>query len=230
MTKFTALSAGSWLLSARHARFSEFLNRLPYNNEPGGRATLRSFRGRGRARLRALPRGRALRRGRHRAARLSTAGPQLRVDRQARSRDLRLPAAWAVGIRRPFARSGSARPQAGLRHAARTGPELLRSVHRLHGPRHGLRRRRRGAGDGQYDWRLAGTNVWKVERMLLDYPHRSIVTSDARAESAARAVSPVPREVRLAQTRAVSAARPVDVAPCGVQSKSKSRVGLVTGS
>ncbi len=25
---------------------------------------------------------------------------------------------------------------------------------------------------GTYDWRLADTNVWKVERMLLDYPHR----------------------------------------------------------
>src|SRR6202163_438364 len=24
---------------------------------------------------------------------------------------------------------------------------------------------------GAYDWRLAGTNVWKVERMLLDHPH-----------------------------------------------------------
>jgi hypothetical protein len=31
-----------------------------------------------------------------------------------------------------------------------------------------------------YDWRLAPTNVWKVERMLLDFPHRRIVTSDVR--------------------------------------------------
>ena len=31
-----------------------------------------------------------------------------------------------------------------------------------------------------YEWRLAATNVWKVERMLLDYPHRRITTSDAR--------------------------------------------------
>jgi hypothetical protein len=31
-----------------------------------------------------------------------------------------------------------------------------------------------------YDWRLAETNVWKVERVLLDYPHRRIATSDAR--------------------------------------------------
>jgi hypothetical protein len=33
---------------------------------------------------------------------------------------------------------------------------------------------------GDYDWRLADTNVWKVERMLLDYPHRRIRSSDAR--------------------------------------------------
>ena len=33
---------------------------------------------------------------------------------------------------------------------------------------------------GDYDWRLAETNIWKVERMLLDYPHRSIKTSDRR--------------------------------------------------
>jgi hypothetical protein len=33
---------------------------------------------------------------------------------------------------------------------------------------------------GRYDWRLADTNVWKVERMLLDAPHRPIRTSDRR--------------------------------------------------
>jgi len=33
---------------------------------------------------------------------------------------------------------------------------------------------------GTYDWRTADTNVWKVERMLLDYPHRTIATSDRR--------------------------------------------------
>jgi hypothetical protein len=33
---------------------------------------------------------------------------------------------------------------------------------------------------GTYDWRLADTNVWKVERMLLDYPHRTLKSSDAR--------------------------------------------------
>ena len=33
---------------------------------------------------------------------------------------------------------------------------------------------------GDYDWRLAPTNVWKVERVLLDLPHRPIRSSDRR--------------------------------------------------
>jgi hypothetical protein len=33
-----------------------------------------------------------------------------------------------------------------------------------------------------YDWRLSEQNVWKVERMLLDYPHRPINSSDRRIE------------------------------------------------
>ena len=35
---------------------------------------------------------------------------------------------------------------------------------------------------GEYKWRMADTNIWKVERMLLDYPHQSIQTSDARTK------------------------------------------------
>ncbi len=35
---------------------------------------------------------------------------------------------------------------------------------------------------GTWDWRLAATNVWKVERLLLDWPHRPIASSDARVE------------------------------------------------
>ena len=39
---------------------------------------------------------------------------------------------------------------------------------------------------GSYDWRLSPTNVWKVERMLLDWPHRPIASSDERAEQMRR--------------------------------------------
>ena len=35
---------------------------------------------------------------------------------------------------------------------------------------------------GDYDWRLSEQNVWKVERVLLDYPHARIQSSDARIE------------------------------------------------
>ena len=35
---------------------------------------------------------------------------------------------------------------------------------------------------GAYDWRLAETNVWKVERVLLDQPHRPIASSDRRVD------------------------------------------------
>ena len=34
---------------------------------------------------------------------------------------------------------------------------------------------------GMYDWRLSPGNVWKVERLLLDWPHRKIVSSNERA-------------------------------------------------
>ena len=35
---------------------------------------------------------------------------------------------------------------------------------------------------GDYDWRLSPRNVWKVEQMLLDWPHRRIAYSKARLE------------------------------------------------
>ena len=35
---------------------------------------------------------------------------------------------------------------------------------------------------GRYDWRLSERNVWKVERLLLDYPHRPIRSSDERID------------------------------------------------
>lgn len=35
---------------------------------------------------------------------------------------------------------------------------------------------------GDYDWRLSEKNVWKVERVLLDYPHAPIPSSDTRID------------------------------------------------
>ena len=35
---------------------------------------------------------------------------------------------------------------------------------------------------GRYDWRLSERNVWKVERVLLDYPHHRIHTPNYRVD------------------------------------------------
>ena len=35
---------------------------------------------------------------------------------------------------------------------------------------------------GGYDWRLSTSNVWKVEQVLLDWPHRRIRYSRARVD------------------------------------------------
>jgi hypothetical protein len=35
---------------------------------------------------------------------------------------------------------------------------------------------------GAYDWRLSIRNVWKVERALLEYPHKPIRSSDQRID------------------------------------------------
>lgn len=39
---------------------------------------------------------------------------------------------------------------------------------------------------GSYDWRLSTRNVWKVERMLLDWPHRRIASSHQKAAAMRR--------------------------------------------
>ncbi len=35
---------------------------------------------------------------------------------------------------------------------------------------------------GDYDWRLSERNIWKVERLLLEYPHKPIRSSDRRID------------------------------------------------
>jgi hypothetical protein len=37
-----------------------------------------------------------------------------------------------------------------------------------------------------YDWRLSEKNVWKVEQMLIDWPHRPIRTSDQKTDALRR--------------------------------------------
>jgi hypothetical protein len=35
---------------------------------------------------------------------------------------------------------------------------------------------------GSYDWRLGAGNLWKVERLLREWPHKAIRSSDARID------------------------------------------------
>jgi hypothetical protein len=39
---------------------------------------------------------------------------------------------------------------------------------------------------GRYDWRTAAGNVWRVERLLLDWPHRPIVSSTRTVDAMRR--------------------------------------------
>ncbi|MPZ18803.1 MAG: hypothetical protein GEV06_12945 [Luteitalea sp.] len=57
---------------------------------------------------------------------------------------------------------------------------------------------------GQYDWRFATTNVWKVERALINLPHRAIRSSDRRIDRLRRAY--------LAFIEACPGQKPVDYA------------------
>ena len=86
---------------------------------------------------------------------------------------------------------------------------------------------------GTYDWRLADTNVWKVERMLLDYPHRAIRSPDrhvnalrARYRAFKRAF---PDRKPLFYDRR-DGGRAAGGELVDRQSRSKSRAGLVIGS
>jgi len=164
------------------AAVQRYLNRLPYNNEPGGRATLRSFRGviaHGCAHCLEAALFAAVVMEQHGYPPLVLSFESIdRLDHVifvykqrgrwgsvARSRDPGLhgrkpvfatPRALALSYYDPY-----------IDFTGRvTGYAVVDVAREM----------------GRYDWRLAETNVWKVERMLLDYPHRSIVTSDARAD------------------------------------------------
>jgi hypothetical protein len=157
-----------------------YLNRLPYNNEPHGRATLRSFRGvveHGCAHCLEAALFAAVVLEQHGFAPLVLSFESIDeldhvifVYRQrgrwgsvARSRDPGLhgrkpvfatPRALALSYFDPY-----------IDFTGRvTGYAVVDVAHEM----------------GRYDWRLARTNVWKVERMLLDYPHRAIRSSDGR--------------------------------------------------
>src|SRR5262252_284574 len=180
MTRFTAAERRLIEALRTPAAVQRYLNALPYNNEPGGRATLRSFRG-----VVAHGCAHCLEAALFAAVALEQHGyPPLvlsfeSIDRLdhvifayrrnrrwgsiARSRDPGLhgrkpvfatPRALALSYFDPY-----------IDFTGRvTGYAVVNVADAM----------------GGYGWRLATTNIWKVERMLLDFPHRAINSSDER--------------------------------------------------
>jgi len=167
-------------------RVQRFLNALPYNTEPHGRATLRSFRGvvrHGCAHCLEAALFAAVVLEQHRYPPLVLSFESIdHLDHVifvyqrrglwgsiARSRDPGLhgrkpvfttPRALALSYADPY-----------IDFTGRvTGYAVVNVAKAMNG----------------YDWRFADTNIWKVERMLLDYPHRPIRTSDARTKELRR--------------------------------------------
>lgn len=154
-----------------------YLNQLPYNNEPGGRATLRSFRG-------VVRHGCAhcLEAALFAAVALEQHGyPPLVLSFESTDE-----LDHVIFIYRRDGRWGSvARSRDPGLHGRRpvfTTPRALAVSYM--DPYIDLTGRVTGYAVvdlrvmGRYDWRLADTNVWRVERMLLAYPHRSLASSN----------------------------------------------------
>ena len=159
-----------------------YLNDLPYNQEPGGRATLRSFRGVVRTGC-----AHCLEAALFAAVVLEPHGypPLLLSFESIDELD------HVIFVYRQGGRWGSvARSRDPGLHGRRPVFATPRAVALSYfDPYIDFTGRVTGyavvdlrTAMGRYDWRLADTNVWKVERMLLDYPHRSIRSSDARVD------------------------------------------------
>jgi hypothetical protein len=159
-----------------------YLNDLPYNQEPGGRATLRSFRG-------VVRNGCAhcLEAALFAATVLEAHGyPPLVLSFESIDE-----LDHVIFLYRSRGRWGSvARSRDPGLHGRRPVFATPRAVALSYvDPYVDFTGRVTGyavvdvaAAMNGYDWRVADTNVWKVERMLLDYPHRPIRSSDARID------------------------------------------------
>ena len=158
----------------------DFLNRLPYNQEPHGRATLRSFRG-----VQAHGAAHCLEAALFATVVLEQHGFPPRVMSfesidhldhvifvyQQRGRWGSIARSRDPGLHGRLPRFATARALARSYidpYVDYTGRITAFAVVDLEREM------------GNYDWRLSETNVWKVERMLLDYPHTPLASSDAR--------------------------------------------------
>jgi hypothetical protein len=159
-----------------------YLNRLPYNNEPGGRATLRSFRG-------VVRHGCAhcLEAALFAAVTLEQHGyPPLVLSFESIDElDHVIFAYRRAGRWGSVARSRD--PGLHGRKPVFATPRAL--AWSYVDPYIDLTGRVTGYAVvdlrvmGEYDWRLADTNVWRVERMLLEHPHRAIQSSNRRVNA-----------------------------------------------
>jgi hypothetical protein len=159
-----------------------YLNALPYNQEPGGRATLRSFRG-------VVRHGCAhcLEAALFAAVVLEHHGyaPLLLSFESIDQLD------HVIFVYRKNGRWGSiARSRDPGLHGRRPVCADARALARSYmDPYIDFTGRVTGyivvniaALMGDYDWRLSDGNVWKVERVLLDHRHRPLASSDARVK------------------------------------------------
>jgi hypothetical protein len=203
------------------AAVQQYLNELPYNQEPGGRATLRSFRGVVRTGC-----AHCLEAALFAAVVLEQHGyPPLVLSFESIDE-----LDHVIFVYRRRGRWGSiARSRDPGLHGRRAVFATARALALSYfDPYVDFTGRLTGyavvdlaRAMGTYDWRLSPGNVWKVERVLLDYPHRRIRSSDARVRAlrqryrAYRAAHhgrkpifyrrrdrwmPLPREFRAAET------------------------------
>jgi hypothetical protein len=159
-----------------------YLNRLPYNQEPHGRATLRSFRG-------VVRHGCAhcLEAALFAAVVLEANGyPPLVLSFESAD-DLD----HVIFVYRQRGRWGSiARSRDPGLHGRKPVFATPRALALSYfdpyvdftGRLNGYAVVDLSAALGTYDWRLADVNVWKVERMLLEHSHRRIRSSDERVD------------------------------------------------
>jgi hypothetical protein len=163
-------------------RVQRFLNELPYNTEPPpGRATLRSFRG-------------VVRTGTAHCLEAALSAAVLLEQHGYPPLVLSLESAdeldHVLFIYRAAGRWGSvARSRDPGLHGRRPVFRRLRDLALTYfEPYVDLTGCLKAYGDadlrmlGSYDWRLAERHVWKVERVLLDLPHRPIRSSVERVE------------------------------------------------
>jgi hypothetical protein len=164
------------------AAVQDFLNRLPYNTEPPpGRATLRSFRGV----------------VRHHTAHCLEAAISAAVILEQHGYPPTVMSLESIDgldhvilVYRRAGRWGSvARSRDPGLHGRRPVFRSLRDLARTYFDpfidKTGCLKAY-GAVDlrvlGRYDWRLSAGNVWRVERLLFDIPHRPLAYSQARAD------------------------------------------------